>query len=123
MIIDEITENETLNQSQYELCSSFSNQCFLISLINQNSQKIFKRFLRFRPIELTILCLSVVFILATITLIVIICRLRGFHLCLSIKNYLFYGKKYGLNQAQRISSTKIHVCFSFFSLLHFSLIF
>jgi hypothetical protein len=62
-----------------------------------------------RPIEITILALSIVFILATITLIFIICRLKGIHLCLKIKNYLFYGKKYGLSNAQRLSSDKMTV--------------
>jgi hypothetical protein len=62
-----------------------------------------------RPIEITILALSIVFILATITLIFIICRLKGIHLCLKIKNYLFYGKKYGLSNAQRLSADKMTV--------------
>jgi hypothetical protein len=86
--------------------------------------KNFKSFLPIRPIEIAIFCLCLVFILATITLIFIICRLRGFQLCLTIKNYLFYGKKYGLSNAQRLSSTKINVSLIILSLLfnqsHFS---
>jgi hypothetical protein len=109
--------NSNLNDSNYQLCS-LSNECYNISLMHHQSHQMFllKRLLRIRPIEITILSVSFVFILATITLILIICRLKGFHLCLSIKNYLFYGKKYGLNQAQRLSSNKITVCLFIFFL-------
>ncbi|CAF0912133.1 unnamed protein product [Rotaria sordida] len=116
MLIDQFNLNY-LNQTQYELCS-FDYFCFNITLINQqqfsffsiknkNKNFILKSILSIRPIEITIFTFSLIFIMATITLILIICRLKGFHLCLSIKNYLFYGKKYGLNNAQRLSSTKM----------------
>ncbi|UJR23807.1 hypothetical protein I4U23_026783 [Adineta vaga] len=39
-----------------------------------------------------------------LTLSLIICRLK---FCLRMKNYLFYGKKYGLSQAQRLSTAKM----------------
>ncbi|CAF4425876.1 unnamed protein product [Rotaria sp. Silwood2] len=117
MLIEQFDLNY-LNQTQYELCSS-NNYCFNITLINQqfsifsiknkNNNFISKSILLIRPIEITILTFSIIFIMATITLIIIICRLKGFRLCLTIKNYLFYGKKYGLNNAQRLSSTKMTV--------------
>ena len=106
-----------LNQSQYHLCST-NHICYNIT--NQFysfTMKTFKSFFPIRPIEITIFCLCLVFILATISLILIICRLRGFHLCLTIKNYLFYGKKYGLSNAQRLSSTKINVSLNILSLV------
>ncbi|CAF1094449.1 unnamed protein product [Rotaria sp. Silwood1] len=115
MLINEFDLNY-INKTQYELCS-YNYYCFNITIINQQfslfSTKsktknfIFKSILSPRPIEITIFAFSLVFILATITLILIICRLKGFRLCLTIKNYLFYGKKYGLNNAQRLSSTKM----------------
>ena len=130
MMVDEcpmrMMENDSFNQSTYQLCSSSLDQCFNISLYQQHSKKMmmFRRLLQIRPIEMIILSVSCVFILATMTVILIICRLRGFHLCLSMKNYLFYGKKYGLNRAQRLSSTKITVrliLYSFSLYLSFSL--
>jgi len=113
MLIDELNSN--LTESQYQLCS-LSNQCFNISSLYIKSFSL-KNFLTIRPIEIAIFIFSFIFILATITLILIIYRFNAFRLCLSIKNYLFYGKKYGLNNTQRISSKKSTVClFSSFSL-------
>ena len=116
MVIDEcrmiIMSNSTLNQSEYQICSLLSNECYQISMRKRGETKILmlKRMLGIRPIEITILCLSLIFILSTITIIFIICRLRGFSLCLSVKNYLFYGKKYGLNHSQHLhNNTKINV--------------
>ncbi|CAF3565800.1 unnamed protein product [Rotaria socialis] len=116
MLIDRF-DDFNFNETQYELCS-IDFVCYNISSMNEQNSFLFiennakKRFggssiLFLRPIEITILTLSIVFILATISLILIICRLKGFHLCLTIKNYLFYGKKYGLNNAQRLSTTKM----------------
>lgn len=109
-----------LNQTQFELCSIDNLICFNITLINQqfslfsikdnkNKNFISKTILLLRPIEITIFAISIVFIMATLTLILIICRLKGFRVCLTIKNYLFYGKKYGINNAQRLSSAKMAV--------------
>ncbi|CAF1619335.1 unnamed protein product [Rotaria magnacalcarata] len=116
MLIDRF-DDFNLNETQYELCS-IDFICYNISSMNEQNPFLFhqnnatRRFsgnsiLFLRPIEITILALSIVFILATTSLVLIICRLKGFHLCLTIKNYLFYGKKYGLNNAQRLSTTKM----------------
>ena len=105
-------DNHLFNSSHYQLCSLLNNQCYNITLIITNhliTSTSSNFFGSLRPIEITIFALSIVFILATITLIFIICRLRGIHLCLTIKNYLFYGKKYGLSNAQRLSSAKMTV--------------
>lgn len=123
MLIDQF-DYFYLNQTQYKLCS-IDNICFnissnnqinsFLSLFNLNNYKN-NLLLYLKPIEITIFILFLIFILSIITLILIICRLKGFHLCLTIKNYLFYGKKYGLNHAQRLSTNKINVnlFFSFY---------
>lgn len=118
-----------LNQTQFYLCSTLINQtCFNITLIDLQSSSsssfsslfknknflLSKSFLFSKTIEITFFIFIIIFILATITLLLIICRLKGFHLCLTIKNYLFYGKKYGIHNAQRLSSTKLNVKIVFF---------
>ena len=106
--------------SRFQLCS-VDRICFNISSIDQQPSTLFairnrmdsisRSLLSIRPVETAILALSLVFFTAAITLICIICRLKGFHLCLRVKNYLFYGKKYGLSNAQRLSSSKMAVSF------------
>jgi hypothetical protein len=102
-----------LNTSlQYQLCS-FSNddECYNITLIdkinsmlNKSENDLRRWLLPMKPIEIGMFILSMIFILVTIILILLICRLKGVHICLTIKNYLFYGKKYGLNNTQQLSS-------------------
>ena len=119
MFIDQF-DYSYLNQSLFQLCSS-NEFCFNISLNNQlvpllsneNTKSLISKWiLPLQPVEIVMFSLSLVFILATITLILIICRLKGFRLCLKIKNYLFYGKKYGLNNGQHLSSVKMTVSYS-----------
>ena len=100
------------NQSEFQLCSA-NHSCYNITLTN-NFMSSPKSLISIRPIEITIFIFGVIFIMASITLILIICRLKGFRLCLTIKNYLFYGKKYGLSNAQRLSLTKKTVSFSLY---------
>ena len=121
-----------LNEShEYRLCStSISlNLCFNVTWIDERSSPMDDNDRRssslvdhsnrsFQPIEVAMFSFSMLFILATFTLLVIICRLQAFHLCLQLKNYLFYGKKYGLSHAQRLStSSKITVSLSSLPLL------
>ncbi|UJR25047.1 hypothetical protein I4U23_006407 [Adineta vaga] len=91
---------------RYQICLlTDENDCYNISFtdeinreplkINENDLK--KWLLPMKPIEIVMFVLSIIFILITIILIFLICRLKGIHICLTIKNYLFYGKKYGLN--------------------------
>ena len=115
-----------LNESHcYQLCSASStslNICFNVTWIDERSSSSSSMVLdgssrSIKPIEVAMFSFSMLFILATVTLLVIICRLQAFHLCLTLKNYLFYGKKYGLSHAQRLStSAKITVSLSFSSL-------
>jgi hypothetical protein len=106
--------NQHFNSSEYQLCS-LNHLCYNLTFIQPQSQprpqyqRSSNKHILFKPIEITIFAFSLVFILATLTLFIIICRLKGIHLCLNIKNYLFYGKKYGLSNAQRLSSNKITV--------------
>ncbi|CAF0980028.1 unnamed protein product [Adineta steineri] len=98
------------NLIDYELCSLINNICYNITmnknfLLRKNS--LINLFLTLRPIEIIIFIFSFIFIIGTIILFIIICRLKGINLCLKIKNYLFYGKKYGLRNAQRLSTTKM----------------
>ncbi|CAF1115721.1 unnamed protein product [Didymodactylos carnosus] len=63
-----------------------------------------------RPIELALFALSFLFIIGTLVLTLIICRLKGIRMCLATKNYLLYGKKYGLSDAHlntKNNSTKM----------------
>ena len=127
-----------LNEShEYRLCStSISlNLCFNVTWIDERSSPMDDNDRRssslvdhsnrsFQPIEVAMFSFSMLFILATFTLLVIICRLQAFHLCLQLKNYLFYGKKYGLSHAQRLStSSKITVSLSSLPLSLTSLLF
>ena len=127
ILIDEcqmrIMNNSTLNQSEYQLCSFAFNRCFQISS-NKPQGKILslKKILKIRSIEILILCFTLIFVLSTTTLIIIICYLRGFHFCLSMKNYLFYGKKYGLNHSQHQHKNHLNVRFCLSSLLSFTLL-
>jgi len=108
MSIDNSSSSEfILNENQYEICS-LTNQCFIISM-NKQQKFALKKLLKFRTLELIICIFSLIFILAMLTSMLIICRLRRFQFCLTIKNYLFYGKKYQINQTNRISKQKLTV--------------
>jgi len=117
-----------LNRSlQYQLCS-FSNddECYNITLIdkvnsmlNKSENDLRRWLLPMKPIEIGMFILSMIFILVTIILILLICRLKGVHICLTIKNYLFYGKKYGLNNTQQISSPSSKKTVSYFFFILF----
>jgi len=105
MLIKQLNYSYLQSQSQFKLCSLTNEECFNIS----SNEISLKTFFQIRSIELIIFILIFIFILSIITLIIIIYRFKAFHLCLTIKNYLFYGKKYGINNAQRLSSNKITV--------------
>ena len=69
-------------------------------------QNDFKQFiLPKKPIEKIMFLLSFIFIILTIILILIICRLKGFHFCLKIKKILFYQIQFSLNKSHPISSS------------------
>ncbi|CAF1229404.1 unnamed protein product [Adineta ricciae] len=103
----------SLNKSlRYQLCSlTDDTDCYNISfteemdLESKSDEKHNLRswFLPMKPIEIVMFVLSMVFVLITIVLIILICRLKGVHICLAIKNYLFYGKKYGLNNNSHVT--------------------
>ncbi|CAF1177542.1 unnamed protein product [Adineta ricciae] len=106
--------NSSFPLSQFQLCSSFLQSCFEVQSNVSSSTRMFsfeptkiKLLFSLAPIELAMVSFAVVFILVMFTMIVIICRLKGVNLCLRIKNYLFYGKKYGLSHAQRLSNAKM----------------
>ncbi|CAF0814414.1 unnamed protein product [Adineta steineri] len=102
--------NNIQKYSHYKLCS-LNDICYNITMIRNNQTNMFlnKNFkLFFKPIQIIIISFLIIFILSTITLFIIICRLQQFHLCLKIKNYLIYGKKYQLNNTEHLSSLKIN---------------
>ncbi|CAF0976847.1 unnamed protein product [Rotaria sordida] len=107
--------NNLFNKSfEYEICSfDYNKQCFnitfLIDEINSISFEINNHFQKWilpkKPIEKIMVFISIIFLIGTIILILLICRLKGFLICSKIKNYFFYGKKYGINNSQYLSSS------------------
>ncbi|CAF0846479.1 unnamed protein product [Adineta ricciae] len=103
----------SLNKSlRYQLCSlTDDTDCYNISfteeidleLKSDEKHNLRSWFLPKKPIEIVMFVLSMVFVLITIVLVFLICRLKGVHICLAIKNYLFYGKKYGLNNNSHVA--------------------
>ncbi|CAF1609868.1 unnamed protein product [Adineta ricciae] len=112
--------NSSLFLTQFRLCSSssFSPSCFSIEKnisssndllrLKERNSSIMKIVLSLTPIEIIFLSFGCVFILSIIMILTIICRLKGRRVCLEIKNYLFYGKKYGLSHAQSLSNAKMN---------------
>jgi hypothetical protein len=111
---DQLNKTNLLNQSsQYQLCllSSYSNQCYNLTIKNDIIlKKNHQWFLSMKLIELIMLIVSLIFILITILLILLICRLKDINICLKWKNSFIYRNKYGLTNVQQqfsSSSTKI----------------
>ena len=104
--------NKTVVLSDYLVCpSSSSGVCYNMTwaTASEVSERGVGVLFVLRPVEMVIVAVSSVFVLATLALLVIICRLRGRNACVRVKNYLFYGKKYGLSHAQRLSTAKMTV--------------
>ena len=102
--------NKSVILSEYLMCGSSSvDVCYNITLTRELEERSATVLFVLRPIEMAIVAVSCVFVLATMALSVIICRLRGVHVCVRVKNYVFYGKKYGLSHAQRLSTAKMTV--------------
>ncbi|CAF1225587.1 unnamed protein product, partial [Didymodactylos carnosus] len=62
------------------------------------------------PIELALFALSFLFIIGTLALSLIICRLKGIRMCLATKLISYMEKKYGLSDAHlntKNNSTKM----------------
>ena len=105
-----------LNESfHYQLCSlSSMEQCFNVTFVDQINPMIIRSSINhhfqslplpIKPIEKIMLAISIIFIIAAMILILLICRLKGVRICSTIKNYLFNGKQYGLTNSQYFSSS------------------
>ncbi|CAF3347849.1 unnamed protein product [Rotaria socialis] len=111
MLINQL--NDVFNKSfEYQLCSLNDHEgCFNLTFIDQinpisfHSGNHVKKFsLPIKPIEKVMVCISIIFLIVTLILILLICRLNDFDLRSKLKTSFFYGKEYGNKKSKHLSS-------------------